>query len=170
MGRWDGERQEKNILFFICGKEKVSYLCSPKRNGSYQTEFGSDKKKDWNNDVQNWGGTLRPPKHGTGLQHIQAAVMRAGKFIKEISFLKSAAGRRCYCRVHTASCFLWVGSYRQHNKNRQSILVNRCVSVRIHILQWRVWSWLRMNASGRPNTCKSRGMGSLLPRDRRTGA
>ena len=24
-------------------------------------------------------------------------------------------------------------------------------------LQWRVWSWLRINASGRPNTCKSRG-------------
>ena len=24
-------------------------------------------------------------------------------------------------------------------------------------LQWRVWSWLRMNASGRLNTCKSRG-------------
>ena len=25
------------------------------------------------------------------------------------------------------------------------------------IIQWRVWSWLRMNASGRLNTCKSRG-------------
>ena len=25
------------------------------------------------------------------------------------------------------------------------------------ILQWRVWSWLRMNASYRLNTCKSRG-------------
>ena len=29
------------------------------------------------------------------------------------------------------------------------------------ILQWRVWSWLRMNASYRLNTCKSRGSGSL---------
>ena len=27
-----------------------------------------------------------------------------------------------------------------------------------NFLQWRVWSWLRMNASGRPNTCKSRGI------------
>ena len=27
----------------------------------------------------------------------------------------------------------------------------------IIIIQWRVWSWLRMNASGRLNTCKSRG-------------
>ena len=27
----------------------------------------------------------------------------------------------------------------------------------IKIIQWRVWSWLRMNASGRLNTCKSRG-------------
>ena len=26
------------------------------------------------------------------------------------------------------------------------------------ILQWRVWSWLRMNASYRLNTCKSRGI------------
>ena len=30
------------------------------------------------------------------------------------------------------------------------------VSIKTH-LQWRVWSWLRMNASGRLNTCKSRG-------------
>ena len=28
-----------------------------------------------------------------------------------------------------------------------------------HFIQWRVWSWLRMNASGRLNTCKSRGSG-----------
>jgi len=28
-------------------------------------------------------------------------------------------------------------------------------------LQWRVWSWLRMNASGRPNTCKSYGIRSF---------
>ena len=26
-----------------------------------------------------------------------------------------------------------------------------------HNIRWRVWSWLRMNASGRLNTCKSRG-------------
>ena len=25
-------------------------------------------------------------------------------------------------------------------------------------IQWRVWSWLRMNASGRPNTCKPSGI------------
>ena len=24
-------------------------------------------------------------------------------------------------------------------------------------LKWRVWSWLRLNAGGRPNTCKSNG-------------
>ena len=34
-------------------------------------------------------------------------------------------------------------------------------------LQWRVWSWLRMNASYRLNTCKSRG--STSGGDRRTG-
>ena len=42
-----------------------------------------------------------------------------------------------------------------------------------HILQWRVWSWLRMNASYRLNTCKSRGNGikclHFLDVDRRTG-
>ena len=42
-----------------------------------------------------------------------------------------------------------------------------------HILQWRVWSWLRMNASYRLNTCKSRGNGieclHSLDVDRRTG-
>ena len=42
-----------------------------------------------------------------------------------------------------------------------------------HILQWRVWSWLRMNAGYRLNTCKSRGNGiGCLHRmdvDRRTG-
>ena len=31
------------------------------------------------------------------------------------------------------------------------------IQVTIQTLQWRVWSWLRMNASGRPNTCKSNG-------------
>ena len=37
-----------------------------------------------------------------------------------------------------------------------------------HILLWRVWSWLRMNASYRLNTCKSRGIGGehLLSRRR----
>ncbi len=39
------------------------------------------------------------------------------------------------------------------------------------LLQWRVWSWLRMNASGRPNTCKSNGKyGSNIIREWRTGA
>ncbi len=31
------------------------------------------------------------------------------------------------------------------------------IKVKEQFLQWRVWSWLRMNASGRLNTCKSRG-------------
>ena len=42
-----------------------------------------------------------------------------------------------------------------------------------HILQWRVWSWLRMNAGYRLNTCKSRGNGieclHWMDVDRRTG-
>ena len=35
----------------------------------------------------------------------------------------------------------------------------RTLTKHYFLLQWRVWSWLRMNASGRPNTCKSRGIG-----------
>ena len=33
----------------------------------------------------------------------------------------------------------------------------------LKFIQWRVWSWLRMNASGRLNTCKSRGNRVLAP-------
>ena len=46
------------------------------------------------------------------------------------------------------------------NKKRNSQDSNKT----FYFIQWRVWSWLRMNASGRPNTCKSRGStkGSLL--------
>ena len=49
-----------------------------------------------------------------------------------------------------------------HKKRTLSILADRSgrdriIYTRISNLQWRVWSWLRMNASGRPNTCKSNG-------------
>ena len=37
-------------------------------------------------------------------------------------------------------------------------------------LQWRVWSWLRMNASGRLNTCKSRGSMNVAIHLMATGA
>ena len=37
-------------------------------------------------------------------------------------------------------------------------------------LQWRVWSWLRMNASGRLNTCKSRGSIRVAIPEMATGA
>ena len=43
----------------------------------------------------------------------------------------------------------------------------------LFFIQWRVWSWLRMNASGRLNTCKSRGSimdSNIYGGDRRTGA
>ena len=55
--------------------------------------------------------------------------------------------------------------YNEREKLRtsvnQSVVLNRAnadrqLSQKI-FLQWRVWSWLRMNASYRPNTCKSRG-------------
>ena len=43
----------------------------------------------------------------------------------------------------------------------------------LFFIQWRVWSWLRMNASGRLNTRKSRGSimdSNIYGGDRRTGA
>jgi hypothetical protein len=42
------------------------------------------------------------------------------------------------------------------------------VSIKQH-LQWRVWSWLRMNASGRLNTCKSWGSRGVAIRSLATG-
>ncbi|MNK27941.1 hypothetical protein D3C87_463080 [compost metagenome] len=42
----DKERgTDKKSLFFIWKEEKFSYLCSPKRNGSYQTESDNDNNK-----------------------------------------------------------------------------------------------------------------------------
>ena len=54
------------------------------------------------------------------------------------------------------------------------LFFKHCLYILINdILQWRVWSWLRMNASYRLNTCKSRGNGimclHILDVDRRTG-
>lgn len=41
-----GERKKlQEIWKKICEEEKDFYLCSPKQNGSYQTEFVNDKKK-----------------------------------------------------------------------------------------------------------------------------
>ena len=40
---------------------------------------------------------------------------------------------------------------------RDSPLSIQVVKYYLKFLQRRVWSWLRMNASGKPNTCKSNG-------------
>ena len=50
-----------------------------------------------------------------------------------------------------------------------STRINLVVNI-IKNWQWRVWSWLRMNASGRPNTCKSRGNREKLAFPLTTGA
>ena len=54
---------------------------------------------------------------------------------------------------------LYIGNLRTFNKpsvlNRAKSPV--AIPVITILLQWRVWSWLRMNASYRLNTCKSRG-------------
>ena len=73
----------------------------------------------------------------------------------KIWFLRVKKNRQC--------SYLYI--YKERAKLRtsvnQSVVLNRAnadrqLSQKI-FLQWRVWSWLRMNASYRPNTCKSRG-------------
>ena len=58
------------------------------------------------------------------------------------------------------------------SKINTPILRWNCKSKRLNnsLLQWRVWSWLRMNASGRLNTCKSNGKVSSEIHEWRTGA
>ena len=57
----------------------------------------------------------------------------------------------------------WKFSLGETEGKRESILLNflpgswKHINLSKHFIQRRVWSWLRMNASGRPNTCKSRG-------------
>ncbi len=62
---------------------------------------------------------------------------------------------RGYPRVkkkRTVMIPVYAGHIRGCEKKRE-----KRVSSGKDILQWRVWSWLRMNASYRLNTCKSRG-------------
>ena len=40
---------------------------------------------------------------------------------------------------------------REEHMKQTPLIINK------EFIQRRVWSWLRINASGRPNTCKSRG-------------
>ena len=66
-----------------------------------------------------------------------------------------------------------VNTWKQVNKQIRFLSRLKHSLTRIHdILQWRVWSWLRMNASYRLNTCKSRGstVQQCTGGDRRTGA
>ena len=56
-----------------------------------------------------------------------------------------------FCLIQFEYRLSWI-RFRQSSPRIFSV----CVS-QIHFLQWRVWSWLRMNASYRLNTCKSRG-------------
>jgi len=46
---------------------------------------------------------------------------------------------------------------KKYTQNPTLISINLRLSQIKQHLQWRVWSWLRMNASGRLNTCKSWG-------------
>ena len=76
-------------------------------------------------------------------------------------------------------CFRWQPDARKPSRFRKGITsairpdTDRdpwaLLMVWRYILQWRVWSWLRMNASYRLNTCKSRGIGGVAIRQPATG-
>ena len=72
----------------------------------------------------------------------------------KIWFLRVKKNRQC-------SFLIYKEREELRTSVNQSVVLNRAnadrqLSQKI-FLQWRVWSWLRMNASYRPNTCKSRG-------------
>ena len=63
--------------------------------------------------------------------------------------------------MKTENKVTWPGTIRMRlslsTEEAVSSGASRIEALRYRILQWRVWSWLRMNASYRLNTCKSRG-------------
>ena len=50
-----------------------------------------------------------------------------------------------------------IGTSMKVNVEKTKIDYGPARDIKRNFLQWRVWSWLRMNASYRLNTCKSRG-------------
>jgi hypothetical protein len=88
-----GKGNKKIFYFLFAEKKKFPTFAVPNETGVAKRSSVTIKK-DWNNGMPGSGGTLRPPGHHMKLQHIQAAVMRAGKFIKEISFFKKRSGAK----------------------------------------------------------------------------
>ena len=75
--------------------------------------------------------------------------------------LTSSVGWKQVIRHSNKKEWVYFLSFRSVPSKDRQILSPRCLKALRgrdnDILQWRVWSWLRRNASYRLNTCKSRG-------------
>ena len=68
-----------------------------------------------------------------------------------LMYVSAGKGRK----KRTIDSFIKRYFYKPNSRNQVILLTDK--QINWDTLQWRVWSWLRMNASYRLNTCKSRG-------------
>ena len=98
---------------------------------------------------------LRSVREGDKERVLWKDLHKTDKVVQEARMMKhSFLGRR---KTNRQVC-LTLGSNleaRSETDTNKCSLSNKAAVK--DLLQWRVWSWLRMNASYRLNTCKSRG-------------
>ena len=105
--------------------------------------FRQKKSKNNLKKVWRWGKNvyLCNPKRKTGCWKVLKFGMESS--LKRLKLYKKQVPRK-YNLSRSVDSFERIEKCQWQAKNYK-------------IIQWRVWSWLRMNASGRLNTCKSRG-------------
>ena len=95
--------------------------------------------------------------------YINREVVQEASYIIIYSVIRVKDTNRQFEKIES---LLWASIIREWSKSTEQTR-HRCVKFRFTpwrkeiFLQWRVWSWLRMNASYRLNTCKSRGSSFL---------
>ena len=145
------------------------YLCTP----IWKTGILRRKEFLWKTGARSW--------------KVQKSWKSFGSFRKKRTFASPfekrvlARGFRKFIEK-TGNLYCTRSKYREILINREALIllfigIMKCqwqAKNYIEIIQWRVWSWLRMNASGRLNTCKSRGsmteLSGSVDGDRRKGA
>ena len=123
-----------------------------------QTARSVEEKKSWNLGVDSERGK-RIIRHLATVSESRVALL-----FNNLS--DNLCGHSKWHGFLTSSDEKWIPSLKEWTRNSLRSLILRASN-----LNWRVWSWLRLNAGGRPNTCKSSGSTeSLLSGDeRRTG-
>ena len=135
---------------------KGCYFCNPfEKNGSsspdrrlfQQKQIFDKSQKNLDEIIKAHTFAIRLKKHLSG-------VWKSGRWN-----LKSEAWKffeSLEAIAHKSSIYGKVILAKNIDNMTSNFERNMIVSIKTH-LQWRVWSWLRMNASGRLNTCKSWG-------------